>query len=522
MDSPLIQALQNPSLFEHPVTRFRVFETHISWILLTGPFAYKIKKPLCFGFLDFSTLERRHFCCEEEIRLNSRLAPLIYHSVIAIYGTEDNPNLAGKGSVIEYAVKMIEFNQEDLLDNLLVKGLYTAALNFGLADTIAQFHSTIEKAPSESPFGTAEYVKKPVTDNYKIIEPLLTDRKAIRHLHAHKEWADQEYEQLKPLFGRRKVKGHIRECHGDIHLGNIAKVGDALCVFDCIEFNPNYRWIDSISDAAFLFMDLKSRGQEGHASLFINRYLERTGDYESIALLKYYTSYRAMVRAKISMLRRGQGSEEKERKQLYKNYQKYFTLATVLVRPSHPFLIMMYGVSGSGKSLLAEGLIEHLSAIRLRSDVERKRLFGIAAEANSRGVAGKNLYTPSVHRKTFQRLRTLAECILKAGFSVILDATFLKQGDRYPFEELAKASQVPWVIMRCEASQEVCEGRIKSRMERLQDPSEATITVLHAQLKTKEPFTEEEKKHVLYCGTEAGILDIQAIAEEIKQRVILR
>lgn len=518
MDNTLIKALQNPELYNHPITKFQLFETHISWVILTGTFAYKIKKPLDFGFLDFSSLERRKLFCEEEVRLNSRLSPQIYKKVVPIYGTPENPSFQASGTAMEYAVQMSEFKQSELLDNLLAEGLYTSDINHSLALTLANFHQKVEIASPQSPFGTPARVQKTIKDNFEIIRPLLNDKKDLIALSHIEDWAETQYTYLQPLLAERKTHGFIRECHGDIHLGNVAKAGSEICVFDCIEFNPDYRWVDVMSDIAFLYMDLKKRGQEHHAATLINTYVERTGDYQGLQLLCYYTSYRAMVRAKIAMLRRQQTTPNSpEWQQLYEQYQQYLKLAQSLTEPSKPALLLMNGVSGSGKSSIAQKLIELLPAIRLRSDVERKRLAGLKAEDSS-ATLGKDLYTPEMHQKTFDSLRQITTLLLQAGFIVIVDATFLRQRDRAPFLQIAQSKHISWLLVQCEAPLEVLERRIQMRTA---DPSEATVAVLHKQLQSQESLTPEEQQSVFVVSTKDESLPFENLAKELKTRLFM-
>ncbi|MGZ4969806.1 MAG: AAA family ATPase, partial [Methylobacter sp.] len=280
-----------------------IIETHISWVLLTGQYVYKIKKPVNFGFLDFSTLEKRRFCCNEELRLNRRLASELYLEVVPVTGTPDRPQLGGTDTAIEYAVKMTRFPSGQLLNEYAKLGQLNAETIDQLADSIAGFHEAVERTDESSPYGDSVNIKHWFDENFDHIRPLLATDIQKQQLQNIQQWGDCEWRSLADLMQRRKRQGYVRECHGDLHLGNITLINDKVIPFDCIEFNPMLRWIDVISEVAFLFIDLLHFGYEHYAYRFLNRYLQYTGDYEGLVLLRYYLVYRALVRAKVALLR---------------------------------------------------------------------------------------------------------------------------------------------------------------------------------------------------------------------------
>ncbi len=301
-----IHALLDPALYDHDVEQLHLVETHISWVVLTGPYAYKIKKALNLGFLDFSTLEQRRFFCQEEIRLNGRLAPEIYLAAIPIHGTPGAPRLAGPGSIIEYAVKMRQFPQEDLLDRLVEKGELSAGHIDTIATLVARFHLQIPAAPPDSPFGQPDRVRAPVDENVRQTLARVDDVETRRRLEALGLWNDESFARLAAAMQQRKADGYIRECHGDMHLGNMALHDGEVTIFDGIEFNDNLRWIDLMSEVAFLTSDLEYWNRPDYGWRLLNRHLEITGDYGGLALLRYYQAYRAMVRAKVVCIRLSQ------------------------------------------------------------------------------------------------------------------------------------------------------------------------------------------------------------------------
>ncbi|NTV94314.1 MAG: AAA family ATPase [Thiobacillus sp.] len=477
----LIERLLDPAAYPHPAAAVRLIETHISWVFIAGEYAYKIKKPVDFGFLDFSTLAKRRFCCDEEVRLNRRLAPDIYLDVVPV--TEQG---IGGAEALEWAVRMRAFPADATLDR---EAAVTPEQIDAIADRVARFHGEIERAPEASPYGAPESAMHPVQENFRQIRALplssAADRAQIERLEA---WSEQEYRRLHDHLGARKAAGYIRECHGDLHLGNIAWVQDAPLIFDCIEFNPNLRFIDVISEVAFFCMDLIARGREALAWRFLNRWLEHTGDYAGLAGLRFYMVYRAVVRAKVAGLRAAQGDRGAGAE-----LQRYLDLAERLGRPGHPALLLMHGYSGSGKTWLSQRLLEDLGALRLRSDVERKRLHALHALADSK--AAGDIYTPAATRHTFEHLRDLAGRLLAEDYPVIVDATFLGHAQRADFIALAESRHLPWRLVSPEADLDLLRRRIAERQDRADDASEADLAVLASQIDNADPLTPEEEAH---------------------------
>jgi aminoglycoside phosphotransferase family enzyme/predicted kinase len=466
----------------------RVIETHISWVLLAGELAYKIKKPLNLGFLDFSTPERRRFCCEEEVRLNRRLAPEIYLDVVPITGEAAAARIGGEGPVLDWAVRMRAFPAEATLDRA---AQLTGAQIDAIADVVARFHAMIDAAPADSPYGSPEAVIYPVRENFRQIRDLGPDLEAVDLVDRIEAWSETQGARLADHFAARKAGGWVRECHGDLHLGNIAWVADKPLIFDCIEFNPGLRFIDIVSEVAFLSMDLVSRGRADLAWRFLNRWLEHTGDYAGLAALPFYQVYRAMVRAKVDFIRAGQGDAAAGRAAL-----DQLRLADRLSRPRRPALMLMHGVSGCGKTHLSQRVLETLGAIRVRSDVERKRLFGLRPIEDSARIPG-GIYTEEASRRTFERMAELAAYLLQQGYLVILDATFLRQAHRQPMLRVAETAGVPWRILSLRAPEALLTERVQRRAEARGDASEATVEVLLQQLEAQEPFDPIEAQHVL-------------------------
>ncbi len=492
MSQALITALQNPALYPHPVEGFQVIETHISWVLLTGPFAYKIKKPVDFGFLDFTSLEARQHFCHEELRLNQRLAPDLYLQVLPLCGSVEAPQIGGSGPAFEYVLKMRQFPQSQLLGEVQARGELNSAHIDDLAEQVAHFHQLAPQVPASHVLGTPDAVMEPVLQNFEQIRPLLSDKADLLQLDALDQWAQTSFTRLKPLLAERKANGFIRECHGDIHLGNVTLLNGRVALFDCIEFNEPFRLIDVISDSAFLAMDLEARGLKSLARRFVNRWLELTGDYAALDLLNFYKAYRALVRAKVSLFGLAHAQNDQQRDAILREYRRYAALAEDYSAIPSRFLAITHGVSAVGKSHVSMRLVEDLGAIRLRSDIERKRLFGEQSHTHQ-GQLSVGIYGEDASLATYQRLHELAGAALRAGFPVVLDATYLKHEQRNAACRVAEACGVPFLILDCQAPDALLVSRLHQRQQEAQDPSDATLAVIQAQQASRDPLSEAEQ-----------------------------
>jgi aminoglycoside phosphotransferase family enzyme/predicted kinase len=492
-----IDALRTARAFPHPADDLQVLETHISWVVLAGAYAYKIRKPVDLGFVDFRGLDARRHDCDEEIRLNRRTAPALYLDVVPIVAADGGLVVDGAGEPLEYAVRMRRFAQDDRLDRLLAAGRLDDTLLDALADEVAAFHARCPVAGPDSPWGTPEAIAAPARENVAQIAALLDDAGSRARLDAYARWLDDAHARLAPVFARRRREGFVREAHGDLHLGNLACIDGRVTLFDCLEFSPALRWIDVINEIAFLVMDLDDRGHPQGGARMLNRWLERTGDYAGIAVLRYYLAYRAMVRAKVALIRRAQrpaGDARASRDDaLGAEADGYLRLAARHTGRGSPAIVLMHGLSGSGKSAVSQALLQALGAIRLRSDVERKRLHGLDARARSASGVGTDLYAADASRRTYAHLCALAGTIVAAGYPVLVDATCLMRWQRALFVELAARSGAPLAIVDCQAPEAVLRARLAARAAAGADPSEADAAVLDHQLATREPLDAAEQ-----------------------------
>jgi aminoglycoside phosphotransferase family enzyme len=506
---PLIRTLTHPSIWPHPAATVELVETHISFVLLVGEYAYKIKKTLDLGFLDFSTLEKRRHFCREELRINRRLAPAIYLEVVAITGSAESPRIGGEGPPIEYAVKMCRFPDDGLLSQ------HPEHLSPELVSTIAhraaEFHERAEICGADQSWGSADFVLQPMLENFEPIHQLEHDPQVDAQLQRLQRWTVQRHAELRSELEQRKAAGFVRECHGDMHLGNITLVDGEPLIFDAIEFNPGLRWIDTVNEIAFLVMDLDEKQRPELAQLALNSYLEGSGDYAGLELLRFYQVYRAMVRAKVTAIRLGQDDlDHEERRMLQGEFRRYLDLAERYTQPQSPALIITHGLSGSGKSVAARNLVRQLGAVQVRSDVERKRLAGLPPLAGSRSPVGGDIYTAELTDQTYRRLLQAAERILEAGFLALADATFLKQRQRRPFAELARRLGVKFLILDMQTPEQVMRERLRLRADRGGDPSEADERVLELQLAAAEPLTGEESACALVVTPDHSLDDLGA------------
>ena len=415
----------------------RCIETHISWVVLAGAQVFKFKKPLALGFLDFSTLVQRREACEQELRINRRTAPELYQAVVAVLGPAQAPRLVPlaalqpQDDVLDYGVQMQRFGDGQLLSEQLAAGHLQPSHLSTLAERVAQLHACAARAPAHSDWGSAALVRQQAQANLDALAALPLQEPERRTLQALQVWTQREGERLQRLMAARKAAGQVRECHGDLHLGNLVLLAGGPQLFDAIEFSEALRFIDPMADVAFLCMDLQARGRPDLGWHFLNGWLEVTGDYAGLALLPWYLVYRALVRAMVAGLRWGQAEQGEGvagNGQGYASLQelrRYLELAGQLSQPRPRALWLAQGVSGSGKSYGSAPLVAARGMVRLRADVERKRLFGLAPTAASACVVPDGIYSADATERTYAQLLVLARTVLEAGFAVLVDATFL-------------------------------------------------------------------------------------------------
>jgi aminoglycoside phosphotransferase family enzyme/predicted kinase len=527
----LAQQLQRES-HGAPVERI---DTHISSVLLAGADAFKLKKPLRLPFLDFTTLAaRRHFCAEE-LRINRRTAPQLYVARLPVLGPPDAPRLgraddaADAALAIDWAVQMRRFDPEQGLDRLAARGELDAALIDQLAQAMDAFHAALPAPPAgQAAPGDPDTVWRWAADNLRSLAELAGPGCA-RHwqadIHRLQEWSTHRFATLRPLMAERHRTGRVRECHGDLHLGNWVRLGGVPVAFDAIEFNAELRWIDPVSDLAFPFMDLLAHGRHDLAWRLVNGWFELSGDYAGVPLLGWFAVYRALVRAKVALIEAAQAPAGSSAAPLARA-EAHLQLALRLAAQggglgggldsepaSTPLLIALGGLSGSGKSTVAQCCVEQLGALRLRSDVERKRLFGMRPRQRP-GQAGapgtELLYSTAATEATYARLFALSRALLGAGLSVVFDAASLRRSERDTRRRLAHDCGARHLLLHCSAPPAVLAARVAARAQRDDDASDADVTVLARQQGFEEALDPAELADTLPIDTDRPLAQLCA------------
>lgn len=506
----LIDGLLKAEAYGHRVEGdIDMHETHISIIFLAGEFAYKIKKPVQTDFLDYRTLDQRKHFCREEVRLDSRFSSDLYIGVVPIGWEDGRLRVDSKTKPIEYAVKMRRFPAGALLSERIDAGKLNTAEVHQLAETIADFHQSAAIASSELASRWPDHFVRDLHQLAQSLQPKL-DPETQAILKVVHDWTDQWLKEHFDVLARRVDGGWIRECHGDLHLENVVHWGERLIPFDGIEFSDRLRWIDVLCDATFIEMDLAYHGHLDLARTFTNRYLEATGDYESLVLLRPYLIYRSLVRALVAIIRSDQRQvTADEVEAAVTDARQHIGLAYRFTLKESPQLWITHGFSGSGKSTFSETVVQRHDAVRLRSDTERKRMFGLKPTDRPSPEMQIQLYSDESNERTYARLESFARETLRAKYSVIIDATFLKQRDRQRFHELAEREGVSFSILDCHADEQTLRQRVADRMASNHDASDADLKVLEHQLRFHEALTESEQRHVV------SVPDLVALADQL-------
>ncbi|MBP0001612.1 MAG: AAA family ATPase [Cyanobacteria bacterium SID2] len=496
--------MSRSEFYPHPVkSSIEVIQTHVSFVLLTGEYVYKIKKPVDFGFLDYSTLEKRRHFCHEELRMNQRGAPGIYLEVVSITQHDDRFALNGDGDIVEYALKMKQFPTNSLFVDLLDRGELTETLMEQLGRSVADYHATSPTNDYILKFGSIEQIRQAIDDNYRYTEPYIGRVQTQQQFDDTKAYTDRMFDRHRDWFESRVRQQKIRECHGDLHLRNIALADNShdktlrerILLFDCIEFNEPFRFVDVMYDVAFTVMDCEARGRIDLGNAFLNTYLERTGDWDGLRVLPLYLSRQAYVRAKVtSFLLDDAAVSEAEKAKAAKTASEYYTLAWQYTRSRQGRILMMSGLSGSGKSTTARSISRRFGAVQFRSDAVRKHLAGVPLD--ERG--SDDIYTPEMSDRTYDRLAEIGTIAALQGWTVVLDA----KSDRVQWRKFvldrAQAASIPVQILHCTAPIEVLRDRLDRRTG---DIADATADLLASQQAKAEAFTEMETALVLEIDT---------------------
>ena len=467
------------------------FETHISYVLLAGDNAYKFKKPVNLGFLNFSTRALRHDYCEREVALNHRYAPQLYWGVLALVRGPQGLALGAAGDPLDYAVWMCRFADGARLDERLEAGSVDGLAFADLGKSIGEMHLHAPRPFVGSRYGSAELSVAQMLAGLEPLRDVAPTAAAV--LDPYRVAVGASTERL----AARLREGFIRDCHGDLHLSNIVHLDGRWVPFDCIEFNDELRYIDTLSDFAFVKMDLDLRGTRQFSNILLNAYLSGCGDYTGLNLLRLYCAYRSLVRAKVAGLASVSLDGSAQAEAIARSAQHLTLAGEYLAAPPPPSLLITYGASGSGKSWRSQGLATAHGYIHLRSDIERRRLAGRPVNAVSGSQLNGGIYAGFATEATYQRLKSLAETALNAGYSVIVDATFLEAAQRAAFRALARQLKLGFGILACDAPEDVLRARIDARHAAGGDPSEATQDVLTQQLAARELLSPAERAEIV-------------------------
>ncbi len=477
----LVKAMSEPSFYPHPVEEVRFLQTHISSVFLTGDIVYKLKKPVNFGFLDFSTLELRKLYCRAEVELNSRLAPSIYLRAAPITLDDGRLTLEGEGEEVDWVVVMRELDEDQLGTQVHARGKLSEAHMDALVDVLVPFYANAATGESIDKYGGIKSVKFNTDENFNQTESYvgkLISRDRFDHIVS---WTKAFYEEHAELFQRRIAEGRIRESHGDLHLGNIFFEQPPI-IFDCIEFNERFRCGDVAVDLAFLAMDLDFNGRPDLAAHFIDRYVAASGDSELPEMLDFYKCYRAYVRAKIACFTSVDPALDDTAKRQQRNLaRRYFGLAYRYAGGTdRSSLVVLYGLMGSGKTSIARHLREQFGWHLLSTDAVRKQISGVGEATRVYVPYNEGLYSPEMNRKTYAEVSERAENLLLAGFNVVVDGAFKRQSERLPVIEMAERTGARLVFFR--ATCEVPEQRRRlSKRQRHDTRSDGRVELMEHQ-----------------------------------------
>ncbi len=477
--SNVIAFLSSPAAYGLADAAVERHETHGSIVFLAGERAYKLKRAVRFPYMDYSTVERRKAMCAAELTVNRRLAPELYIGTAAVVLGKDGSfhiaETSDGGNAVDWLVVMKRFPQEALLESMRARNVLDISLMRQLGERIAAFHLDAERRPA---FGGAEGIAAVIEENNCLLAKFagqIFDRAKIGHLDG---LAREALAMLRNLLDGRRGTGHVRRCHGDLHLNNICLLDGKLVPFDAIEFCDSFACIDVFYDLAFLLMDLDRRGLRAHADVLLNRYLEQTGDYEGLSALPLFLSCRAAMRAHVVVTMASFDKEGFSPRQS-REAEHLLDCAIAYLEPRDAGLVAIGGVSGTGKSRLAAALAPRLGrapgAVVLRTDVIRKELWGVHELSRLPPAAYEAAFTDRVYAAVAER----AERVLESGYSVVADAVFGHSRQRAEIEAVARKAGADFHGIWLDAPIAILESRIACRRN---DASDATIGVLHAQL----------------------------------------
>ncbi len=518
MPRMLIKSLLNTRAYPESTSSVHLLQTHVSFLFITDSFVYKIKKPVDFGFLNFTTLDRRRFYCDEEVRLNRRLCPDIYLGVVEVRESSAGITIDREGKIIDYAVKMKRLPEERMLHRLLIEGKVTDGDMRGIARTIAEFHLKAGRSEEIDGYGRIENIIRNWEENFQQLVGFIDVSLSKGDLQIIKNWVDEFIGQNRPLFDERVSTGFIRECDGDIHSENIC-LTDKICIFDCIEFNKRFRYCDTAADIAFLLMDLDYHGKSPFSTVLLDEYMTATGDRKLPALLDFYKIYRAVVRGKVESFRLIDPHITAEEKESARERARlYFRLARgyVLRRRLLPSLMITCGLMGSGKSTVASSLAFELGVDVVTADAVRKEIGRLPAGSHDFSGYGGGIYTPAFNAATYGELLDRSEKLLASGKSVIVDATFRRRSDRARFRSLAEKLRVPFFIILTSCPKKIMRERLEDRKNDPAAISDGRWELYQQQKNEFEPVEENEGKTITVDTSTSLLNNVDTILRHLE------
>jgi aminoglycoside phosphotransferase family enzyme/predicted kinase len=510
------ETLQQPEMYPEGTSQVGMRETHISWVYITDHYVYKVKKPIDLRFLDFSTLDKRKFYCEQELRLNRRLSTSTYLDVVPLRQRHGGVCLDGDGPIVDYAVKMNRLSEDHLLETLLRRGELSHTLVSGLAERLAAFHRDHPLPSTERTYGTLDVVREDWEENFSQTEIFIGQTiaqdvydqivSAVRtFMHQYADW-----------FAQRVEQAQIRDCHGDLRAEHIYVDNGAFQIIDCIEFNHRFRYIDVASEVAFLAMDLDRLGAPDAARQFVQAYVQASGDVELYRMLEFYGCYRAYVRAKVTSMR-VETASPRHREDLIRLAETYFSMARRYASGlGKPLLLLTTGLIGSGKSTIAERMATVLDLELVSSDRMRKQDDEGSPPSSRSGNYGQGLYTEDAKRQVYKAMIEGARNTLLQGQSVLLDASFAKREERQQVLALAQDRDARLCLLECLAPESVIRARLKARDNDTETLSDAREDILDDFKRDYEPVCEGDWPcHVRVDTTQDGERCVQQVLAEI-------
>jgi len=508
----LVQALLKPEAYPHKPSKVELAQTQMSFIFLTGDLVYKVKKPVNLGYLDYTTLEKRQFFCEQEVELNQRLSPEIYLEVVPIVSSDGKIRVGGQGKVIDYAVKMRQLPADRMMDRLLPQDQVTADMVERVAQKLAEFHDKARTSPEISAFGNLEAIKVNTDENFSQTEKYIGNAITPAQYHRITTYSDNFLKSNESLLRERIKKGRIKDCHGDLHAAHVC-FSNRIYIYDCIEFNDRFRYGDVASEVAFLAMDLDRYQRADLSHAFVKAYVRFSKDEGGNQLLNFYKCYRAYVRGKVESFKLDDPYIPDKEKALAAA-QTYFGLACRYTREK-PILLIMTGLVGTGKSTVAEALSRSLGFNVISSDITRKKLAGISPTEHRFEQFQGGIYTDDFSRRTYDNMFAQAKELLSQGQWVILDASFKKRQDRLEVAEIAKRAKADFAVIECVLDEASVKTRLEKRLKE-ETTSDGRWEIYESQKRDFDPVTESPvDSHIVLDTSQPTSIIVKMVSERL-------